>query len=70
MTTQTMIIKYNPDFIINSGVAGGLLNIKPVIAINNGSIEVVAKARGTKQGNKGFSAMQAAIETANVLRGL
>ena len=24
MTTQTMIIKYNPDFIINSGVAGGL----------------------------------------------
>ena len=34
-----------------AGVAGGLLNIKPVIAINNGSIEVVAKARGTKQGN-------------------
>ena len=24
MTTQTMIIKYNPEFIINSGVAGGL----------------------------------------------
>ena len=24
MATQTMILKYNPDFIINSGVAGGL----------------------------------------------
>lgn len=24
MTAQTMILKYNPDFIVNSGVAGGL----------------------------------------------
>ena len=34
-----------------AGVAGGLLNIKPVITINDGSIEVVGKARGMKQGN-------------------
>lgn len=34
-----------------AGVAGGLLNIKPVITIRDGSIEVVGKARGTKQGN-------------------
>lgn len=34
-----------------AGVAGGLLNIKPVITINGGSIEVVGKARGMKQGN-------------------
>ena len=34
-----------------AGVAGGLLNIKPVITINSGSIEVVGKARGMKQGN-------------------
>ena len=34
-----------------AGIAGGLLNIKPVITIKDGSIEVVGKARGTKQGN-------------------
>lgn len=31
--------------------AGGLLNIKPVIAIADGEIRVLGKARGTKQGN-------------------
>lgn len=34
-----------------AGVAGGLLNIKPVITLKDGVIEVVGKARGTKQGN-------------------
>ena len=38
---------------ISSAVAfaGGLLSIKPVIAINEGAIELVGKARGSKQGN-------------------
>lgn len=31
--------------------AGGLLSIKPVIAIENGEVAVVGKARGSKQGN-------------------
>lgn len=31
--------------------AGGILSIKPVIAIENGVVEVVGKARGSKQGN-------------------
>ena len=31
--------------------AGGLLNIKPVISIREGAIEVLGKARGSKQGN-------------------
>lgn len=31
--------------------AGGLLNIKPVIAVEDGVIQVVGKARGSKQGN-------------------
>lgn len=31
--------------------AGGLLNIKPVIAVDDGEIKVLGKARGTKQGN-------------------
>ena len=31
--------------------AGGLLNIKPVITIQDGEIKVVGKARGSKQGN-------------------
>lgn len=31
--------------------AGGLLNIKPVIAVENGEIKVLGKARGSKQGN-------------------
>lgn len=34
-----------------AGVAGGLLNIKPVITLRDGAIEVVGKARGNKQGN-------------------
>lgn len=31
--------------------AGGLLNIKPVIAVEDGVIQVVGKVRGSKQGN-------------------
>ena len=31
--------------------AGGLLNIKPLIAVEEGEIKVLGKARGTKQGN-------------------
>ena len=31
--------------------AGGLLNIKPVIAIEDGEIKMLGKARGSKQGN-------------------
>lgn len=31
--------------------AGGLLNIKPVICIRDGAIEVLGKARGSRQGN-------------------
>ena len=31
--------------------AGGLLSIKPVIAIQNGEIAILGKARGSKQGN-------------------
>ena len=34
------------------------------------SLEQAIERCGTKQGNKGFSAMQAAIETVNVLKGL
>ena len=34
-----------------AAIAGGLLNIKPVIAIRNGVIETLGKARGSKQGN-------------------
>ena len=34
-----------------AAVAGGLLNIKPVIAIQNGEIKVLGKARGSKQAN-------------------
>lgn len=38
---------------ISSAVAfaGGLLSIKPVVAISEGGIELVGKARGSKQGN-------------------
>ena len=39
-----------------------------VVAAEN--LEQAVERCGTKQGNKGFSAMQAAIETANVLRRL
>ena len=31
--------------------AGGLLNIKPVISIEDGEIKILGKARGSKQGN-------------------
>ena len=31
--------------------AGGLLNIKPVITVNDGEVKVLGKARGSKQGN-------------------
>ena len=34
-----------------AGIAGGLLNIKPVITLENGEIMVAGKARGTKQAN-------------------
>lgn len=32
-------------------LAGGMLNIKPVICIENGEIKVLGKARGSRQGN-------------------
>lgn len=32
-------------------IAGGLLHIKPVICLEDGEIQLVGKARGTKQGN-------------------
>ena len=31
--------------------AGGLLSIKPVVAVRDGAVELVGKARGSKQGN-------------------
>ena len=31
--------------------AGSVLNIKPVLSINNGEISILGKARGSKQGN-------------------
>lgn len=34
-----------------AGLAGGLLNIKPVITLKDGEIAVFGKARGTKQAN-------------------
>ena len=34
-----------------AAMAGSLLNIKPVITINDGAIEVVGKARGLRRGN-------------------
>lgn len=34
-----------------AAIAGGLLSIKPVIAIKNGEIVMLGKARGSKQGN-------------------
>lgn len=32
-------------------LAGGLLNIKPVISVNDGEIKLLGKARGVRQGN-------------------
>ena len=34
-----------------AAIAGGLLNIKPVITITGGEIKVLGKARGSRQGN-------------------
>ena len=34
-----------------AAVAGGLLNIKPVLTIQNGEIKLLGKARGSRQGN-------------------
>ena len=34
-----------------AAVAGGILNIKPVLAINQGEIKVLGKARGSRQAN-------------------
>ena len=31
--------------------AGGILNIKPVLTVQNGEVVVIGKARGSKQGN-------------------
>lgn len=31
--------------------AGGVLNIKPVVAVRNGLVELIGKARGSKKGN-------------------
>lgn len=33
------------------GVVGGMLSIKPLVAIIDGNVEVIGKARGTKNGN-------------------
>ena len=38
--------------------------------VNAENLEQAVERCGTKQGNKGFSAMQAAIETVNVLKGV
>ena len=32
--------------------AGGLLNIKPVVCVEDGEVKLLGKARGSKQGNK------------------
>jgi len=34
-----------------AAIAGGLLNIKPVITVKDGAIDLIGKARGSKQGN-------------------
>ena len=34
-----------------AAIAGGLLNIKPVICIENGEIKMLGKARGSRQAN-------------------
>ena len=56
-----------------AGLAGGLLNIKPVITLKDGEIVVVGKARGTKQANammnKGIAAMGGIDGTKPVLLG-
>lgn len=37
--------------------AGGLLNIKPVVTVKDGVVEVIGKARGSKQGNNFLNKM-------------
>ena len=34
-----------------AAIAGGILNIKPVVSVEHGEINVLGKARGSKQGN-------------------
>lgn len=41
--------------------AGGLLSIKPVIALENGEVSLVGKARGSKQGNNLLREMVAKV---------
>lgn len=43
-----------------AAIAGGLLNIKPILAIRNGQITVLGKARGIKQG---YSLLNSEIAT-------
>lgn len=38
-----------------AAIAGGLLSIKPIVAVINGEITVLCKARGIKKGNQMFS---------------
>ena len=56
-----------------AGLAGGLLNIEPVITLQDGEIVVVGKARGTKQANvmmnKGVVAMGGVDVTKPVIFG-
>ena len=49
-------------------IASGVPVLDGVVAAE--SLEQAVERCGTKQGNKGFSAMQAAIETINVMKGL
>lgn len=34
-----------------AAIAGGLLNLKPVVSIENGQLSVIGRARGSRQGN-------------------
>jgi len=49
-------------------IAAGVPVLDGVVAAEN--LEQAVERCGTKQGNKGFSAMQAAIEMANVMKGI
>jgi len=49
-------------------VATGVPVVDGVVSAEN--LEQAIERCGTKQGNRGFSAMQTAIETANVLKGI
>ena len=61
--------------LINEATANAFcrISVKPGVPVIDGvvsaeSLEQAVERCGTKQGNKGFSAMQSAIEMANVLR--